>query len=134
MAAMSKTFPFPTSPLRPADRDEHTPSGSIEGVRFSNIVCEGENGVFLSGNAGNRLRDIRFEDVRVTLRATSKWPRGMYDLRPGPMAEGILHTPSPGFFLRWADGAEHCGSLKLHDFEGKAARAGFEDIRLEDAR
>lgn len=139
------------------DRDANTPSGYIEGVRFSNIVCEGENGVFLSGNEGNHLRDIRFEDVRVTLRATSKWPRGMYDLRPGPMTEGILHTPSAGFFLRWADGvtlrdckvafagenvsdfgeafrAEHCTGLKMTDFEGKAARAGFEDIRLEDVQ
>lgn len=139
------------------DRNENTPSGIVEGVRFSHIVCEGENGVFLSGNERNHLRDIRFEDVRVTLRATSKWPRGMYDLRPGPMKEGILHTPSAGFFLRWADGvtlrdckaafagedlsdfgeafrAEHCTGLKLTDFEGKAAREGFEDVRLDEVR
>lgn len=136
------------------DRDANTKSGTIEGVRFRNIVCEGENGVFLSGNEGNHLRDIRFEDVRVTLRATSKWPRGMYDLRPGPMKEGILHTPSAGFYLRWADGvtlrdckagfagedvsdfgeafhAEHCENLRMTDFEGEAAREGFEAVHLE---
>lgn len=136
------------------DRDENTKSGTIENIRFSNIVCEGENGVFLSGNAQNRLKDIRFENVRVTLRAASKWPRGMYDLRPGPMENGILKTPSPGFFLRWADTitlrdcqtvfagqdktdfgaalrAEHCEGIKLDAFIGNAANAGEEAIVLD---
>lgn len=137
------------------DRDAETPSGFIENIRFTNIVCEGENGVFLSGNEANRLRDIRFENVRVTLCATSKWPRGMYDLRPGPMQEGILKTASPGFFLRWADGvtirdctasfkgenradfgealrAEHCENLFLDHFAGEAAREDIQEIALTD--
>lgn len=135
------------------DRDEHTKSGSIENVSFTNITCEGENGVFLSGNANNHLKNIRFQNVRVTLRATSKWERGMYDLRPAPTADGILKTPSAGFFMRWADHvtlrdcaasfagedhadfgsalrAEDCDSLLLDSFEGEAAREGLEAVSL----
>ena len=65
------------------DRDEHTKSGHISNVRFSNITCDSENGVFLSGSPGNHIEDILFENVRVMVRSKSKWPKGMYDLRPG---------------------------------------------------
>ena len=34
-------------------------------VRFSNITCDSENGVFLSGIRGNHIEAILFENVRV---------------------------------------------------------------------
>ena len=34
-------------------------------VRFSNITCDSENGVFLSGSRGNHIEAILFENVRV---------------------------------------------------------------------
>ena len=137
------------------ERHEGKGSGKISNVRFSNITCDGENGVFLSGSEGNHIEDVRFENVSVTLHQKSKWERGLYDMRPG-FGQGIEQAPSAGFRLRRADRvtlrecrvafeganvsdfgealyAEQCEGLKMTEFEGKAAREGFEDICLKDS-
>ena len=99
------------------DRDQHTKSGHISNIRFSNITCDSENGVFFSGSVGNEIEDVWMEKVQVTMRAKTKWQRGLYDLRPGlnrggsgsdsttvsaaeGLCAGIEKMPSPGFFLR----------------------------------
>lgn len=81
------------------DRDERTRAGHVRGVRFTDITCDSENGVFLSGSPGNEIEDVRFDDVRINMHAKSKWPRGRYDLRPG-LGKGIEEIKSAGFFLR----------------------------------
>lgn len=81
------------------DRDESTRAGHVSGIRFHNILCDSENGVFLSGSQGNEIEDVVFDGVEVTLSAKTKWERGRYDLRPG-LNKGIETRPSPGFFLR----------------------------------
>ena len=87
------------------DRNANTHSGSIENVRFFNVTCKGENGVFLSGNEENHIKNVLFENVNVCLEATSKWERGMYDLRPiPPEKEGMLHQKNAAMLLRWVDG------------------------------
>jgi len=133
-------------------RNEGVPSGHISNVRFYNITCDGENGVFLSGADDNHIEDVLFENVRVTLRKTSKWERGLYDLRPG-FGQGIEKIVSPGFLMRRADKitlrncsvdfagddvsdfgeairCQECAKVALENFSGKAARKGFEDIIL----
>ena len=134
-------------------RHEGIPSGKISDIRFFNITCDSENGVFLSGSDGNHIEDVLFERVQVTLRAKSKWPRGLYDLRPG-FGQGIEEIKSPGFLLRRADGvtlrdccvrfdgddrsdfaqavcARDCIDVKLDNFAGKAAREGIPDIDIK---
>lgn len=134
------------------DRDQVTKSGRISNIRFSNITCDSENGVFLSGNEERPIEHIRFENVQLTMRAKSKWPRGMYDLRPG-YGKGIEHIKSPGFLLRHVHDAELkncsvkfagedltdfgealrgecCEDLRLVDFRGKAAVEGLKDIDI----
>ncbi len=131
------------------DRDSGTRAGRVSGLRFSNITCDGENGVFLSGSAGNEIQDVLLEKVQVTLSAKTKWERGLYDLRPGE-GKGIEKLASPGFLLRQVDGAtlrdcrvrfagedrsdfgealraESCRGIVLQNFQGKAAREGLED-------
>ena len=133
------------------NRDEHTPSGHIKNIRFFNITCDSENGVFLSGSDKNHIEDVLFEHVSVTVHSKSKWPKGMYDLRPG-INQGIEEINSAGFFMRRADDvvlrncrvkfegnerdkfgealfAQDCENLSMEGFSGKAARAGVEDIR-----
>lgn len=133
-------------------RHKDTVVGKVSGVRFSNIACDGENGVFLSGGGEDSIRDVSFEKVYVTLRAKSKWERGMYDLRPGH-GKGIEKEKSAGFFMRRADGvtvrdcrvrfeggdmanfgqalyARDCGEIKLENFDGKAAQEGFRDVDM----
>ena len=135
------------------DRVEGVPSGKISNIRFSNITCDSENGVFLSGNADNHIEDILFEKVKVTLRKKTKWERGLYDLRPG-YGKGIEKITSPGFLLRDTDDVtlrdctvrfegedlsdfgealrtERCKDVAVENFRGKAAREGFADQVIE---
>lgn len=134
------------------DRDEHTKAGKISNIRFSNITCDSENGVFISGNEGNTVEDVVFEQVQVRMSAKSKWKRGMYDLRPG-LNKGIEEKQSPGFYIRHANGvklkdctvrftgnnledfaqalyAENSKNIVLEHFDGKAASPDFEDIEI----
>lgn len=134
------------------ERNEGVPSGKISNIRFTNITCDGENGVFLSGCEGNHIEDVLFDRVQVTLRRKSKWERGLYDLRPGH-DQGIEKITSPGFLMRRADGitlrdcrvrfegedlsdfgqavyAYDCKDITLDRFDGKAAREGFENVEL----
>lgn len=126
------------------DRDENTRSGHISNIRFFNITCDSENGIFLSGNGENQIEDVLFEHVQVHVHAKSKWEKGCYDLRPG-LNKGIEKHPSPGFYLRDTRGvtlrdcsvhfsgekredfgealrAERCEGLTLDRFDGRAAR------------
>lgn len=135
------------------DRDEHTRSGHISNIRFFNITCDSENGVFLSGNGENRIEDVLFEHVNVHIHPKSKWEKGLYDLRPG-LNKGIEKHPSPGFYLRDTRGvtlrdcavrfsgeerdnfgealrAERCESLSLERFDGRAARAELDGCAPE---
>ena len=134
------------------NRDDNTQSGHISGIRFRNITCDSENGVLLSGRDGNHIEDVLFDNVQVTIRAKSKWERGLYDLRPGIRQE-IEHIPTAGFYMRRADDitlrdcrvrfagdkldefgeavrCEDCENVVLRDFDGKAARPGFQDVVL----
>jgi hypothetical protein len=136
------------------DRDETTKSGHISGIRFYNITCDSENGVFLSGSDGNHIEDVLFDDVCVTIRVKSKWKRGRYDLRPG-YGQGIEEIKTAGFYMRRADrvtlrncsvnfsgedrsdfgealAAEDCRELKMDGFYGNAAQFGYENVRLDN--
>ncbi len=131
-------------------RDRDTKPGRVSGLRFSNITCDGENGVFFSGCEESEIEDVLLEKVQVTLRAKTKWERGSYDLRPGE-GKGVEKTVSPGFLLRRvrdvtlrdcrvrfegedlsdfgeALRAEKCRETVLENFRGKAARPGFADV------
>ena len=128
------------------------PSGHIRDIRFSDIQCDSENGVFLSGSEGNHIENVSFDRVHVTLRAKTKWPKGLCDLRPG-FNQGIEEMPSPGFYLRRADRvrlsdcsvsfageerdcfgealkAEDCPGLEMIRFSGKASREGLPDTDI----
>ncbi|MBQ5968615.1 MAG: glycoside hydrolase family 28 protein [Clostridia bacterium] len=124
------------------DRDENTRSGSIRNVRFFNVTAVGENGVLLHGTADNPIRDVTFDRCSVTVTKTSKWPCGLYDLRPC-LAYGVETADNAAFYLRYADrvalvdtraafgtvcdsyrhalDAEHVTGLDLRRFEGRGA-------------
>ena len=51
------------------DRDEHTRSGHISNIRFFNITCDSENGIFLSGNGDNQIENVLFEHIQVLVHA-----------------------------------------------------------------
>lgn len=63
-------------------RNAETEVGQIRHVVFSNILCRGENGIFLYGSEPDRIQNVRFDGVQLTLCSESRWPAGRYDLRP----------------------------------------------------
>lgn len=133
------------------NRDENTKSGKIRNIRFFNVTAKGENGVLIHGNADNKIENITFENCSITLTKTSKWPCGLYDLRPC-LDWGVESYDNSAFFIRYAkdvliektdtawgqrcenyryalDAAE-VENLSLIRFQGEAADPGIEAIRL----
>lgn len=66
------------------DRKKGVKAGKIKNVKFNNISCTGENGIFLNGSSDNFMEDLHFENIDVHLRRASKWDIEGYDMRPCP--------------------------------------------------
>lgn len=113
------------------NRDENTESGTIGNISFNNIICDCENGVFLSGSEKNKIKNIRMNDVHLKLSSKTKWEKGMYDLRPG-VGKGIEKTKSAGFMIRNVDNIklENCSVTFLDNANGDFG----EDIVVKDCK
>lgn len=133
------------------NRNDSTKSGKIKNVSFRNITCSSENGIVLSGREGNCLEEILLENIRVEIVKWTKWPRGIYDMRPCE-GEGIVERDNAGIFCTYVNDvtlrhvkviwgqdempeyygaaleAENVDGLKMEDFQGKGARKGVKDI------
>lgn len=72
--------------------------GDVSGIRFFNISCSSENGVFIGADSVGRVNDISFSNISITLRRTSSWPLGVYDRRPCE-GEGFVASSVYGFYL-----------------------------------
>ena len=133
-------------------RNPDTKLGHVRQIRFSNILCRGENGVYLRGCEAQPIEDIVFDNVRVEVGKTGDVPGGFYDDRPNgflPDGEfiGVYTNTIAGFhcgFVRgltlrntqlvWGERLEdyygpalacqHVEGLQLEHFTGKAARPG----------
>ena len=64
------------------DRKQGHKAGRIRNIRFENIDCCGENGVFLHGSADNYLEDISLRGMRIHMKKQTRWPLHQWDLRP----------------------------------------------------
>lgn len=80
-------------------RDENTVCGHVKNIRFYNVTCKGENGVLVHATKENMIENVSFEKVSVELERTSKWPLGMYDLRPC-IDYGIEEDKNACFYFR----------------------------------
>lgn len=136
--------------------------GRVRNIRFLNLLCRSETGVYLEGWTPDRVQDILFENVRVELARRTKWPGARYDRRPCPAdwannpEAGFLLQPTDGFCLRNAQNVtlRHCevrwsenpaeeyrhalssrgvSGLELENFRGEAAfPERYESISIED--
>ena len=91
-------------------RKEDTAVGRVRSIRFSNILCEGENGFLLYAQQAGGISGIRFENVSLRLRRASDYPQGLYDLRPntadsftGPARCFIRGCNTQSVFFRYCD-------------------------------
>ncbi len=68
-------------------RKESTFVGNVRNVRFSNILCESENGILVYGEEPGHIQNICFDNVQLLLRPATDYKKGIHDLRPtvGPL-------------------------------------------------
>jgi hypothetical protein len=86
--------------------------GQVRRVRFSNILCRGENGAFLAGSPDSPLDDVVLENVRLEVDKWTRWPGGRQDRRPcdalGPAFRdprqdpGLREHPTAGVYIEQA--------------------------------
>ena len=123
--------------------NEVTQAGTVRDIRFSNIMCRGENGIVVYGFAPGLIAGVTFDHVAVQIDKTTAYAGGQQDFRPCP-GEAMPALPTSGFLLRNAAGvtirdcqvtwgehrpdyyrhaldAEHCPGLEVRDFTGEAA-------------
>ena len=86
-------------------RHPDTKLGHVRQIRFSNILCKGESGIYLRGCAAQPLEDIVFDNVRVEVGKSTGVPGGFYDDRPmgeatGGQFAGIYTNAIAGIFAR----------------------------------
>ncbi|XP_008795718.2 exopolygalacturonase [Phoenix dactylifera] len=85
-------------------RNSTSKAGSISNILFVNISATSENGVFLAGSGGGLLRNLRFKNVELTYRRTTRYPGGLYDYRPG--CQGLVHHIMGGVMMEYISGLE----------------------------
>ncbi len=132
-------------------RTPETKLGHLRHIRFNNILCTSETGVYLRGCAQQPLEDVIFDGVDIRVGKSGDVPGGFYDDRPlgmspGGVFNGIytnviagIHCDfTSGLTLRntrvfWGNAADyygaaleahHAGGLKLENFSGDSAQPG----------
>lgn len=116
--------------------------GRVSNIYFSNIVCSSENGVYVAGET-DKISDINFDRVYVTINKTTTIPGGVYDRRPSNV-EGLVKSLISGFYvenaravtiqnstINWGDSkpeyfgyaiqSKNTETLKINNFAGEAA-------------
>ena len=78
------------------------PVGAVRDIYFSNVKCRSENGIYVSGEAG-QVAGIYFDQVDVQLDKTTAHPGGVYDRRPATQDE-LFKAPTSGFYFDRATG------------------------------
>ncbi len=110
--------------------------GVVRNVRFSNIFCTGENGILLYGAAPGDISGISFSHVHLHLRETTRYEKGLHDLRP---TFGTANAPK-GLHYLLAHNVSHA-SFRDCRFTGEGAMearldapyalTGCQDVRMD---
>ncbi|MGA2061859.1 MAG: glycosyl hydrolase family 28 protein [Thermoguttaceae bacterium] len=84
-------------------RMAETKVGAIRDVHIHNVSGRAENSVRVCGSAESRIKNVRLENVAVTLDRWTSYPGGLFDNRPTKVFAEIEAHGTPGFFIRHAD-------------------------------
>ena len=76
--------------------------GLVKNIYFSNIKCNGENGVYVSAESADKIANVVFDNVDVTITKTTSLPGGVYDRRPSKV-EGLVKGRTSGFYFENAN-------------------------------
>lgn len=84
-------------------RTPDTKVGTISNVRVVNVTGRAENSVRISGSAQSRIRNMRFENVAVTLDRWTRYPGAVWDNRPTTAQPELEQHTTPAIHVRHAD-------------------------------
>jgi hypothetical protein len=73
--------------------------GTVRDIRFSNILCRGENGVVVYAEEPGKIAGIEFDRVQIHIDKTTSFPAGHQDFRPKSVDQ-MPEFPTSGFMLR----------------------------------
>lgn len=88
--------------------------GAVSNIRFNNITCVTENGIFIGGDEPGKVSDITLNNVTVDFVKRSPYDGGVFDRRPC-VGEGFITAPSVSLYADCAAG------ITLRDFNYSAA-------------
>ncbi|TXK37340.1 glycoside hydrolase family 28 protein [Pontibacter qinzhouensis] len=117
--------------------------GEVKNIYFSNIKCQSENGIYVSGESADKISNIFFDQVDITINKITAHAGGVYDRRPSDV-EGMVQGRTSGFYFDKATGitvrnssvtwgtnvpayfahaleAHDVSTLKITDLEGDSA-------------
>lgn len=99
---------YPRATANHKDANWRFPKGATEGhcgevsnIWFRNIVCDSENGSFIGGDTPDKVNNIHFENVSLTIRKSDKYDGGVYDRRPCK-GEGFVAAPAQDIYIEQA--------------------------------
>lgn len=84
-------------------RTPDTKVGTISDVRVVNVTGRAENSVRISGSPQSRIRNVRFENVAVTLDRWTRYPGAVWDNRPTTAQPDLEAHATPAIHIRHAD-------------------------------
>lgn len=90
---------FTAIPRTPA-----TKVGTLSDVRVTDVTGRAENTTRISGSPASRIRDVRFQNVALTLDRWTKYPGGVWDNRPTTAMPDLEPHATPAIHVRHADG------------------------------
>lgn len=121
--------------------------GKVSNIKFSNIDCRSENGIFVGGEYG-KISNLQFSNIQLEINKSTKYKGNLYDLRPSATV-GILETDIAGIYidtasdlyfdnckLIWGNNKEsyfkhatyfiNVSKLKIDNFSGQSAHEDIE--------
>ena len=77
--------------------------GEVKNIYFSNIKCTSENGIYVSGESADKIKNIVFDNGDVMTHKTTNIAGGVYDRRPANV-DGFGNRKTSGFYFDKATG------------------------------
>ena len=87
--------------------------GEVKNIRFINISSTSENGIFIGGDVPGKVSNILLDNINLTLKEQTSYPKGVYDKRPCD-GEGFVKGKVYGLYT------ENVTDLKVRDFNVEA--------------
>jgi len=72
--------------------------GKVSAIRFANIRCSSENGVYISAESSDKIEGIELIDVAVEIQKSTDYNGGIYDRRPSQL-DGFVTGSTSAFYI-----------------------------------